>query len=419
MDEQITGRPDVRDPESVPTRRRRGGFLLWAILLAVIVGVAVWRPWVAKRAAHTDTPPQPVAVSAVGRGDIPVILTELGTVTPLATVTVQSQVSGYMMQVDFREGEDVKKGQLLALIDPRPYQVQIEQYEAQLQKDQAALGEARMDLARYQGLGRQNSIAKQTLEDQVFTVAQDEAAIKIDGSQIDSARLNLQYCHVTAPTDGRVGLRQIDAGNYVTASETNGLVVLTEITPISVIFTVSEDDIQPILAKLGHGGALEVDAYDRADVTKIASGTVETIDNQVDTSTGTVKLRATFPNADGRLFPNEFVNAHLLLDTLHDAMIVPSPAVQNGPDGTFVYVVGRTAENGKSVTKVAVRDVKTGYSHAEKTVITSGLALGDEVVIDGTDRLKDGADVTTPSSHPPAPGGSGEPAHRHHRQAGG
>ena len=418
MDDQTTPRPDVLNPADAPPRRRRGGFLLWAILLAAIVAVVVWHPWVATRPAHVGTPPQPVAISTVGRSDVPVILTELGTVTPLATVTVQSQVSGYMLQVDFREGQDVKKGQLLALIDPRPYQVQIEQYAAQLQKDEAALAEARMDLVRYQGLGRQNSIAKQTLEDQVYTVAQDEAAIKIDQSQIDSAKLNWQYCHVTAPTDGRVGLRQIDPGNYVTASETNGLVVLTEVKPISVIFTVSEDEIQPILDKLGAASALEVDAYDRADVTKLAAGTVETIDNQVDTSTGTVKLRATFPNADERLFPNEFVNAHLLLDTLHDALVVPSPAVQNGPDGTFVYLIQRAEEDGRAVVKVVVRNVKTGYAHAEKTVIASGLAPGDQVVIDGTDRLKDGATVTIPAEHPTGAGASGSGGRGHHRHAG-
>ncbi len=418
MDEQITARPDApRVAGTRPGSRRRGGFLLWAILIAVIVAVVIWRPWVSTAPKHAAMPPQPVAVSTVARGDVPVVLTELGTVTPLATVTVQSQVSGYLLQVDFHEGEDVKKGELLALVDPRPYQVQIEQYEAQLEKDEAALKEARMDLVRYQGLGRQNSIAKQTLEDQVFTVAQDEAATKIDQSQIDSAKLNLQYCHITAPVDGRVGLRQVDAGNYVTASETNGLVVLTEIKPISVIFTVSEDDIQPILAKLQGGAALTVDAYDRADVTKLATGSVETIDNQVDTSTGTVKLRAIFPNADERLFPNEFVNAHLELDTIRNAIIVPSPAVQNGPSGTFVYVIQRSQENGKQRVKVAVRNVQTGYAHSEKTVVSSGLNDGDQVVIDGTDRLKDGAVVTIPAEHPQATGaGQGKTDHHHHRQ---
>ena len=416
MDEQIIARPGA-PPVAASGRktRRRGGVLLWVILIAAIVGVVVWHPWVATAPRHAAQPPQPVAVSTVARGDMPVVLTELGTVTPLATVTVQSQVSGYLLQVNFQEGQEVKKGQLLALVDPRPYQVEIEQYTATLQRDQAALKEAQMDLARYQALGRQNSIAKQTLEDQVFTVAQDEAATRIDQSQIDSAKLNLQYCHITAPVDGRVGLRQIDAGNYVTASETNGLVV-TEIKPISVIFTVSEDDIQPILAKLQGGASLEVDAYDRTDVTKLAAGSVETIDNQVDTSTGTVKLRANFPNTDERLFPNEFVNAHLLLDTLKNAIIVPSPAIQNGPNGTFVYVIARTQENGRQVTKVAVRNVQAGYAHSEKTVISSGLSDSDQVVIDGTDRLKDGAVVTIPAEHPQAAGAQGAQHHHRHQQ---
>ncbi len=417
MDEQISPRP-VAPPVASDGRRtrRRGGVLLWVILIGAIVAVVLWHPWVATAPKHPAQPPQPVAVSTVARGDMPVVLTELGTVTPLATVTVQSQVSGYLLQVNFEEGQEVRKGQLLALVDPRPYQVEIEQYTATLQRDQAALHEAQMDLARYQALGRQNSIAKQTLEDQVFTVAQDEAATRIDQSQIDSAKLNLQYCHITAPVDGRVGLRQIDAGNYVTASETNGLVVLTEIKPISVIFTVSEDDIQPILAKLQGGAPLQVDAYDRADVTNLAAGAVETIDNQVDTSTGTVKLRATFPNTDERLFPNEFVNAHLLLDTLRNAIIVPSPAVQNGPNGAFLYVIERTQEKGKQVEKVAVRNVQTGYAHAEKTVISSGLNDGDQVVVDGTDRLKDGAVVTIPAEHPEAKGQPDGHQHRHHQE---
>ena len=421
MDEQISTRPTPpRLADGRAGGRRRGGLVLWAILIAAVIAVVVWHPWVATAPRHAGTPPQPVAVSTVGRGDMPVVLTELGTVTPLATVTVQSQVSGYLVEVDFREGQDVRKGQLLALVDPRPYQVQIEQYDAQLGKDVAALKEAQMDLARYQTLGRQNSIAKQTLEDQVFTVAQDQAATRIDQSEIDSAKLNLQYCHIMAPVDGRVGLRQVDAGNYVTASETNGLVVLTEVKPISVIFTVSEDDIQPILAKLQGGAALTVDAYDRADVTRLATGSVETIDNQVDTSTGTVKLRATFPNADERLFPNEFVNAHLALDTIRNAIIIPSPAVQNGPNGTFVYVIQRSQEDGKPRVQVAVRNVQTGYAHAEKTVVSSGLNDGDQVVVDGTDRLKDGAAVTIPAEHPQAAGaGQGKAAHHHHWQHGG
>lgn len=399
MDDHTRARPEA--PHVADRRaqapRRRGGFILWILVAAIVVGVVLWHPWGAKKTHVAAQPPQPVAVAAVSRGDVDVVLTELGTVTPLATVTVQSQISGYLQTVAFREGQEVRKGDLLALVDPRPYEVQIEQYNAQLARDDAALRQARMDLARYQTLGKQDSIAKQTLQDQVFTVAQDEATTKADQAQIDSAKLNLQYCHIVSPVDGRVGLRQVDAGNYVTASSTNGIVVVTQIKPISVIFTVAEDDIQPIMEKLRGGNALAVDAYDRTDVQKLAEGSVETIDNQVDTSTGTVKLRANFPNADERLFPNEFVNAHLLLDTLHNAMVVPTPAIQNGPQGTFVYVVTKKQVNGKEADTVAVRTVKTGYAHAEKTVIESGLAAGDQVVIDGTDRLKDGAAVAIPA----------------------
>ena len=364
---------------------------------------------------------------------MPVVLTELGTVTPLATITVQSQISGYLLSVDFREGQDVAAGQLLALIDPRPYEATLEQYQAQLARDTSAWQQAKMDLARYQTLGRQQSIAKQTLEDQVFTVAQDAATLKVDQAQIDTQKLDIAYCHVRSPVSGRVGLRQIDAGNYVTSSETNGLVVVTQIKPISAIFTVAEDNIQSILLRMQRDNSpIEVDAYDRTDQTRIASGKLETIDNQVDTSTGTVKLRATFANDDERLFPNEFVNAHLLLDTERNVTLVPNASIQTGPNGSFVYqVVPLTADEirraqdaarqhraaggsggahrhrnggalgiGTAKDKVVVRVIKTGHTDGTNTVVTSGLASGAQVVTDGIDRLKDNAPVvlTTPQA---------------------
>ena len=400
MDEQTAPWPP-RMPADDRNRvvRKRRNLWPWFIFLMIVAGLVYWlHPWAKKAAGpHAGAaPPVAVTVAPVAPGNMDVVLTELGTVTPLATITVQSQVSGYLQQVNFHEGQDVAKGFLLALVDPRPYEVLLEQYEAQLARDTAALGQAQMDLTRYQTLGRQQSIAKQTLDDQRFTVAQDQATIKIDQAQIDTEKLNITYCHITSPVDGRVGLRQVDAGNYVTASLTNGLVVITQIKPISVIFTVAEDDIQPILEKLNGNVSLAVDAYDRSDSTKLATGSVETIDNQVDTSTGTVKLRATFPNADERLFPNEFVNAHLLLQTLAGVLIVPTPAIQNGPSGNFVYVVKTATVNGHDVNKVAVANVKAGYAHADRTVIQSGLTAGDKVVIDGTDRLKDGAVVMVP-----------------------
>ena len=414
MDEQTTPWPPrlPSDERSSQVKQRRN-LWPWFIALLIVAGLLFWlRPW-----AHTAThagaaPPVAVATAPVTRADVDVILTELGTVTPLATVTVQSQISGYLQRVNFKEGQDVSRGFLLALVDPRPYEVQVEQYAAQLARDTAALKQAQMDLSRYQTLGRQESIAKQTLQDQVFTVAQDEATIKIDQSQIDTAKLNITYCHVTSPVDGRVGLRQVDQGNYVTSSLTNGLVVIAQIKPISVIFTVAEDDIQPILDKLNTNATLAVDAYDRTDTTKLASGSVETIDNQVDTSTGTVKLRASFPNADERLFPNEFVNAHLRLQTLAGALVVPTPSIQNGPQGNFVYVVKQGYDNGAAASKVAVQIVKTGYAHGDRTVIEQGLGQGDQVVVDGTDRLHDGAVVSLPSAHPAADGQAGH--HHHH-----
>ena len=417
MDEQTTPWPP-RLPVDARTRptRRRINLWPWFIFLLLLGGVAFWlHPWVHKGAAHAGAaPPVAVTVAPAARGDVDVVLTELGTVTPLATVTVQSQISGYLQQVNFKEGQDVARGFLLALVDPRPYQVQVEQYAAQLARDTAALQQAQMDLARYQTLGRQQSIAKQTLQDQVFTVAQDQATIKIDQSQIDTAKLNIAYCHVTSPVDGRVGLRQVDQGNYVTSSLTNGLVVITQLKPISVIFTVAEDEIQPILDKLNGHATLAVDAYDRTDTTKLASGNVETIDNQVDTSTGTVKLRATFPNDDERLFPNEFVNAHLRLQTLTGALIVPTPAIQNGPQGNFVYVLRKGYANGQPALKVAVQSVRTGYARGDRTVIESGVNEGDRLVIDGTDRLHDGAIVTLPSAHAGDDGSAAESHHHHH-----
>ncbi len=433
MDEQVKP-PIVRTTgtTSGDTRRRRR---LWPwLLLVVAIAVLVWHPW-SRHARHTAsyTAPIAVAVATANTGSMPVTLTELGTVTPLATITVQSQISGYLLSVDFQEGQDVRKGQLLALIDPRPYEATLEQYQAQLARDTAAWQQAKMDLGRYQTLGRQNSIAKQTLEDQVFTVAQDAATMKVDQAEIDTQKLDIAYCHVRSPVDGRVGLRQIDAGNYVTSAETNGLVVVTEIKPISVIFTTAEDNIQSILDRIGQSGTkLPVDAYDRTDQTKIATGTLETIDNQVDTSTGTVKLRAIFPNADERLFPNEFVNAHLLLNTLDNALIVPNAAIQTGPNGPFVYqVVPLTAAEirkarmaaaharhggqsggsgaghrrqvgspGPATDKVVVRVLKTGHTDGTNTVVLSGLQPGVQVVTDGIDRLKDNAPVTISTGSP-------------------
>ena len=401
MDEpHIVTRPRPEEQQSAPLRRRRR-ILPWIILVLVIavIGWALLRPQVktthpgSKHAAATT--PQPVTVGISRTGDMPVMLTELGTVTSLATVTVQSQISGYLTQVNFQEGQEVHRGDQLALIDPRPYEATRDQYQGQLARDAASLNQARNDLARYQRLQRQHSIAEQQVSDQVYTVAQDEGAVQIDRAQVESAKLNIAYCHIKAPVDGRVGLRQVDAGNYVTPGLANGLVVLTMLHPISVIFSVPEDQIDAIHARLAAGAVLPVAAYDRTDTTLLAQGHVAVLDNVVDTATGTVKLRAIFDNAKETLFPNQFVNARLLVDTLHNVVLVPTSAVQTGPQGQFVYVVPPDDT-------VQVRNVTTGRTSTEDTVIASGLAAGTKVVTDGTEHLRNGSKVMVPT---PAPAG--------------
>ena len=343
-----------------------------------------------------------MGVAPVEKGDMPVTLSQLGTVTPLATVTVKTQISGYLVQVAFKEGQMVNKGDFLAQIDPRPYQVALEQAQAQLAKDQALLKNAQVDLQRYNTLVAQNSIAKQTRDTQVSLVAQDEATIKADQAQIDVQKLNLTYCRIISPVTGRVGLRQVDAGNYVQTSDPNGIVVVTQLQPISVIFTLPEDNLPEVMKRVRAGAVLPVTAYDRTGATELASGKLDTVDNQIDTTTGTVKSRAIFDNDQLVLFPNQFVNAKLLVNTLHDADIVPNSAVQRGAPGTFVYVV-------KPEKTVAVQKVKLGPSDGQHIAILSGLEPGESVVIDGTDRLHDGAKVTISSPQPAASAADGPP----------
>jgi multidrug efflux system membrane fusion protein len=325
---------------------------------------------------------------------MPVTLSQLGTVTPLATVTVKTQISGYLTEVGFTEGQMVKKGDFLAQIDPRPYQVALEQAEGQLAKDQALLKNAQLDLQRYNTLVAQNSIATQTRDTQISLVAQYQAAIVSDRAQVDAQRLNLTYCHIVSPVTGRVGLRQVDAGNYVQTSDVNGIVVVTQLQPISVIFTLPEDNL-PEVFKRWHGGAtLSVIAYDRTGTTELDKGTLNTIDNQIDTTTGTVRLRAMFNNDQLILFPNQFVNVQLTVDTLHGVDIVPAAAVQRGAPGTFVYIV-------KPDHTVGVQTVKLGPSDGQRVAVLSGLQPGENVVIEGTDRLRDGAKVTLASANHP------------------
>ncbi len=356
------------------------------------------------KGARTGTPPQPVGAATIGHGDVRVILSALGTVTPLATVTVKTQISGQLVQIAFKEGQLVNKGDFLAQIDPRPYQVALEQAQAALARDQASLRGAQVDLARYRTLVSQDSIARQTLDTQSALVATDQGTVQADQATIDSAKLNLVYCHIVAPATGRVGLRQVDEGNYVQASDTNGIVVITQLQPISVLFSVPEDNIPEIQKQMKSGTKLAVTAMDRADVTQLATGTLETIDNQVDTTTGTVKLRAIFPNADEALFPSQFVNAKLLVSTLQNVVTAPTSAIQRGEPGTFVYTIG--ADNAVHVTPVTL-----GPQDGAMVAVTKGLSGGERVVIDGADRLREGARVSVPTGNgtPPARG-AGRPA---------
>ena len=395
-----TGRP-VHPRGTVFQRPRRSRLrpFIWLSLIVSIIGAAVWYlPQPEPQPKNGGRPPSntsiPVGVASIEKGDMPVVYSQLGTVIPLAMVTVKTQISGYLMEVAFQEGQMVKKGDFLAQIDPRPYQVALEQTQAQLAKDQALLKNAQLDLQRYNTLVAQNSIAKQTRDTQVSLVAQYEATVKADQAQIDAQKLNLIYCRIISPVTGRVGLRQVDAGNYVQTSDANGIVVVTQLQPISVIFTLPEDNLPEVMNRLRTGAVLSVTAYDRTGSTELAQGKLDTVDNQIDTTTGTVKLRAIFDNDQNVLFPNQFVNVKLLVNTLHDADIVPNSAIQRGAPGTFVYVV-------KPDHTVAVQKVKLGPTDGQRIAILSGLQPGESIVVDGTDRLRDGAKVTADlADHP-------------------
>ena len=333
--------------------------------------------------------PQPVGVAEAQDAPINVTLNALGTVTPLATATVRPQVGGMLTKLYFTEGQLVKAGDLLAQIDPRPYQAALDQSKGQLARDEANLANAKIDLARYQGLAAQNAISNQVLDTQAALARADAGIVQADQANVETAEINLGYTRITSPVDGRVGLHQVDVGNIVSAGQTTGIVVVTELSPISVLFTVPEDNISQVMARTSSGATLAADAYDRSQTTKIASGKLATIDNVIDPTTGTVKLRAMFDNSDGKLFPSQFVNVRLLVDTLQHQTVIPVSAVQRGADGTFVFVV--------SPQKVAnQRTVKLGVQDGDKVAVLDGLKPGDTVVVDGADRLRDGAQVDTP-----------------------
>jgi membrane fusion protein, multidrug efflux system len=383
-------------PDESTFRRSRLRPVLGAIVALLVLFGLYWLIVVphgpAQRGTRaTQSAPQPVAAATVGTGDVRIVVSALGTVTPLATVTVRTQINGQLTEVGFTEGQIVKNGDFLAQIDPRPYQVALQQAQGRLVHDQALLDTAKVDLTRYQNLIKTNAIPRQQLDTQVFLVKQYEGQILVDQAMIDTQKLNITYCHIVSPVNGRVGLRLVDPGNYVQTTDTTGIAVVTQLEPISVIFSVPEDDLNQIRAQLRAGATLEASAYDRTNVNFLAVGTLATIDNQIDTTTGTVKLRADFQNKDDDLFPNQFVNVRLLVKTLQNVVTVPTAAIQRGAPGTYVYVINANDT-------VSVRPIKVGPSEDDKDVVESGLKPGERVVIEGVDRLRDGAHVIIPGS---------------------
>jgi multidrug efflux system membrane fusion protein len=378
---------------SVASRLRRHPYAvgLCALLIAVVgAGTLVlsrpWRSTVGAQGSIPGPPRIPVVAAAARTRDVGVYLKGLGTVTPLNTVTVRSRVDGELIGVHFQEGQIVRSGDLLVEIDPRPFQAQLTQFEGQLERDQALLDNARLDLKRFQELVKTDAVPRQQLDTQVSLVHQLEGTVKNDQGQIDATRVQLVYCRITSPIAGRVGLRLVDAGNIVHATDTGGLVIITQLQPITVIFTIPEDSIPTVLEQLGRGVRLPVEAYDREQRKKLAEGALLTIDNEVDPTTGTVRLKAQFPNTDNRLFPSQFVNARLRIETQLGATVVPTAAIQQSPRGSFVYVV-------RPDRTVGVRQVGVGVTDGDDVSIEQGLQVGEQVVVEGAERLRDGAAI--------------------------
>ncbi len=386
------GGPMSRPPTRL--RRSRWPWILGLLLIAIVVAIAYrLHQNAGTRAAQGQHPagPLPVGVATVAKDDIKITINALGTVTPLDTVTVVSQVAGPLIAVNFREGQDVRQGDLLAQIDPRPFQASLDQTQGQLAKDQALLKEAQIDLVRYKTLAAQNSIARQQAEDQEYVVQQDEGQVKVDQALVDNARLNLSYTRIVSPITGRIGLRFVDQGNYVQAGTVQsgtgtGIGVITQMQPITVVFALPEDNLNQVLKRVRQGEQLTVTAFDRGGTTMLATGTLAAIDSQINTSTGTVNLKAQFANGDETLFPNQFVNVVLTVSTVHDATVMPLAAVQRGAPGTFVYLV-------QPDESVKMQVVKLGPVEGETVAVLSGLSPGDKVVVDGADKLKDGAKI--------------------------
>lgn len=410
----------------------------WPLLLLLAVVAGWW--WFGKSSAGVKQSggfdrAVPVAVAAAFKGDLNLSLNALGTVTPAQSVIVKSRVDGQLLRVHFKEGQFVKAGDLLAEIDPRPFEVQLAQAEGQLARDTALLKNAQIDLERYQMLWSQDSIAKQEVDAQAALVRQYEGTVKVDEGQVADAKLQLTYAKITAPLSGRVGLRQVDPGNIVNTSDANGIVTITQVQPMYVVFTLPEDNLPRLIQKINTKQAIAVDAYDRSQRLKLASGSLVAIDNQIDTTTGTLKIKALFGNEDNALFPNQFVNARLRIDTLRDMTLVPVDAVQNGAQGNFVYVVqapnaecvscGDSREN---TATVKLQSVEIGESDGKHVVVDRGIEIGKAVVVEGVEQLRDGSridvvqrdgqKVEAPAKGPAAEGGSKKFFGKHKKPAG-
>lgn len=413
----------MHDPllSAKPTTLRRR--LIWGAALVVVIGAIAFV--VVNGKSHSGAPgakpgggrfggqagPMPVVAATVAKANLDVTLDALGTVTPLATVTVKTQINGQIVEIGFKEGQMVKKGDFLAQIDPRPYEHQLEQAQGTLLKDQALLKQAEIDLKRYKTLLAEDSIAGQQVDTQESLVQQYKGAVATDEANVGTAKLNLVYCHITAPVTGRVGLRQVDLGNYAQTSDANGVVVITQMEPMSVIFTIPEDQLPQVLNQTTKGNVLKVTALDREGKVKLAIGKLDTIDNQIDVSTGTVKMRALFDNDPEILYPQQFVMSRLLVRTLEDTLAVPTAGVQNGAPGTYVYLV-------KDDNTVTVRPIKTGPQSGDQVAVFGGLQAGDKIVVDGADKLREGSQVTLPAAgeQPAAPAGAGDQPKEHRRR---
>jgi len=401
--------------KSWSSRNPRLSRVVWFVVALAILALLIWAIYPPKNQARRgaiNQGAQPVGVAKAVSGDINVTLNALGTVTPLATATVRPQVGGMLIKLNFTEGQMVKAGQTLAQIDPRPYQAALDQVRGQLARDAATLANAKVDLARYETLLAQNAISQQQVATQQSLVRSSEGVVVSDQANVETARINLGYTNIVSPVAGRAGIHLVDIGNIVQAGQSTGIVVVTQLDPMSVLFTIPEDNVHKVLDRVNSGATLPVDAYDRSQTTKLTSGNLSAVDTVVDPTTGSVKLRALFDNKDSKLFPAQFVNIRLLVDTLHNQTVVPVAAIQRGADGSFVFVV--TPE--KTVNQ---RNVTTGVQDGNNIQVLTGLKAGDTVVVDGADRLRDGADVEIPNLAVKiaAPSGGGEDAARAARRA--